>query len=111
MHRTNSARWRHSHNYALDSSVAERRTRIVIGITATMMIIEIAAGIAFNSMALLADGWHMSTHVTAFFIAALAYYFSRRHATDPRYSFGTGKMGVLAVFWREACAVSQKSQN
>jgi cation diffusion facilitator family transporter len=98
MHRTNPARWRQSHNYALDSSVAERRTRIVIGITATMMVIEIAAGIAFNSMALLADGWHMSTHVAAFFITALAYYFSRRHATDPHYSFGTGKMGVLGGF-------------
>ena len=98
MHRTNSVRWRHSHNYALDSSIAERRTRIVIGITATMMVIEIAGGIAFNSMALLADGWHMTTHVAAFFIAALAYYFSRRHATDPHYSFGTGKMGVLGGF-------------
>jgi Co/Zn/Cd efflux system component len=56
MHRTNPGRWRHSHNYALDSSLAERRTRIVIGITAAMMAIEIVAGIAFNSMALLADG-------------------------------------------------------
>ncbi len=98
MHRTNPGRWRHSHNYALDSSLAERRTRIVIGITAAMMAIEIVAGIAFNSMALLADGWHMSTHVAAFFITALAYYFSRRHATDPHYSFGTGKMGVLGGF-------------
>ena len=98
MHRTNQSRWQHSHDYTLDSSVAERRTRIVIGITAAMMVIEIAAGMAFNSMALLADGWHMSTHVAAFLITALAYYFSRRHCADPRYSFGTGKMGVLGGF-------------
>jgi cation diffusion facilitator family transporter len=82
----------------LHSAVAERRTRIVIGITATMMLVEMITGMAFHSMALLADGWHMSTHVTAFLIAALAYHFSRRHATDPRYSFGTGKMGVLGGF-------------
>jgi cation diffusion facilitator family transporter len=98
MHRTDLARWQHSHDYAADSSVAERRTRIVIGITAAMMVVEIAGGIAFGSMALLADGWHMSTHVAAFFITALAYHFSRRHANDSRYSFGTGKMGVLGGF-------------
>jgi cation diffusion facilitator family transporter len=98
MHRTDLSRWRHSHDYGLDSSAAERRTRIVIAITATMMVVEIAAGVAFNSMALLADGWHMSTHVAAFFITALAYHFSRRHAADMRYSFGTGKMGVLGGF-------------
>ena len=98
MHRTDQSRWKHSHDYALDSAVAERRTRIVIGITAAMMVVEIVAGIMFNSMALLADGWHMSTHVAAFLITALAYHFSRRHARDPRYSFGTGKMGVLGGF-------------
>ena len=63
-----------------------------------MMAVEIVTGMLFHSMALLADGWHMSTHVTAFLIAALAYHFSRRHSTDPRYSFGTGKMGVLGGF-------------
>lgn len=98
MHPTDTTRFHHSHNYGLDTSVAERRTRIVIGITATMMAIEIVAGATFNSMALLADGWHMSTHVAAFLITALAYYFSRRHSADPRYSFGTGKMGVLGGF-------------
>jgi cation diffusion facilitator family transporter len=71
---------------------------LVIGITAAMMVVEITGGVVFHSMALLADGWHMSTHVAAFFITALAYYFSRRHSTDPRYSFGTGKMGVLGGF-------------
>lgn len=98
MHHTDSAPWRHSHNYSLDTSVAERRTRIVIAITATMMVVEIAAGVVFNSMALLADGWHMSTHVAAFLITAIAYHFSRRYSADPRYSFGTGKMGVLGGF-------------
>jgi len=63
-----------------------------------MMVVEIAAGLVFKSMALLADGWHMSTHVAAFLITAFAYHFSRRHAKDWRYSFGTGKMGVLGGF-------------
>src|SRR5882724_5461042 len=98
MHRTDHSRFRHSHDFALDSSVAERRTRIVIAITATMMVIEIAVGIASNSMALLADGWHMGTHVTAFLITALAYHFSRRHAANPLHSFGTAKIGVLGGF-------------
>jgi cation diffusion facilitator family transporter len=98
MHRADHSRFRHSHNFALDSSAAERRTRIVIAITAAMMVLEISAGIAFNSMALLADGWHMGTHVTAFLITALAYYFSRRHAANPLHSFGTAKIGVLGGF-------------
>src|SRR5512142_2266725 len=98
MHRIDPDRWRHSHDCAADFSAAERRTRIVIGITATMMVVEIAAGVTFGSMALLADGWHMSTHVAAFLITALAYHFSRRHRVDARYSFGTGKMGVLGSF-------------
>ena len=98
MHRTDHSRFRHSHDFALDSSVAERRTRIVIAITATMMVIEIAVGVASNSMALLADGWHMGTHVTAFLITALAYHFSHRHAANPLHSFGTAKIGVLGGF-------------
>lgn len=96
--RINIDAWKHSHDYAVDSSSAERRTRIVMAITATMMLVEIAAGMVYGSMALLADGWHMSTHVAAFFIAAMAYHFSRKHAKDVRYSFGTGKMGVLGGF-------------
>lgn len=98
MGHSHSDRWRHTHNYAHDSSVAERRTRIVIAITATMMVLEIAGGVLFHSMAVLADGWHMGTHVSAFLITAIAYHFTRRHAADPRYSFGTGKMGVLGGF-------------
>ncbi len=98
MHRIKSDRWQHAHNYAPDSSVAESRTRIVIGITATMMVVEIIGGIIFHSMAVLADGWHMGTHVSAFLITAVAYHFTRRHAADSSYSFGTGKMGVLGGF-------------
>jgi cation diffusion facilitator family transporter len=98
MHRTDHSRFRQSHDFALDSSGAERRTRIVIGITAAMMVLEIAVGVASNSMALLADGWHMGTHVIAFLITALAYYFSRRHPANPLHSFGTAKIGVLGGF-------------
>ena len=98
MHRADHSRFRHAHNFALDSIGAERRTRIVIAITAAMMVLEISAGLAFNSMALLADGWHMGTHVTAFLITAVAYYFSRRHAANPLHSFGTAKIGVLGGF-------------
>lgn len=75
-----------------------RRTLWVVLLTAAMMIAEIAAGIAFNSMALLADGFHMATHAGALGIAALAYAYAKRHATSGRYSFGTGKVGDLAGF-------------
>jgi len=63
-----------------------------------MMFIEIGSGFAFGSMALLADGWHMGTHAIALGITAFAYYYARRHASSPRYSFGTGKVGVLGGF-------------
>jgi cation diffusion facilitator family transporter len=63
-----------------------------------MMVMEITVGLLSHSMALLADGWHMSTHVTAFLITAVAYHFTRRHASDERFSFGTGKIGVLGGF-------------
>lgn len=98
MHRHDHEHPRHDHRYAHDTAQAERRTRIVIAITVAMMLAEIIAGIAFNSMALLADGWHMGTHVAAFGITLFAYAFSRRHADDARYSFGTGKVGVLGGF-------------
>lgn len=70
----------------------------VTGITAAMMVIEIVAGLAFGSMALLADGLHMASHATALGIAALGYYFTRRHAHDTRFNFGTGKLNSLAAF-------------
>lgn len=81
-----------------DHSRNERRTWFVIALTATMMVAEIVAGTIYGSMALVADGWHMSTHATAMLIAALAYSFARRNARNPRFTFGTGKMGDLAAF-------------
>jgi len=76
----------------------ERRTWLVIAITATMMVVEITAGSIYGSMALVADGWHMSTHAAAMLIAALAYLFARKNARNPRFTFGTGKLGDLAGF-------------
>lgn len=75
-----------------------RRTLWVVALTAAMMVAEIAAGFAFNSMALLADGFHMATHAGALGIAAIAYAYAKRHAHGRRYSFGTGKVGDLAGF-------------
>lgn len=76
----------------------ERRTLIVIIITSVMMVVEIIAGIAFGSMALLADGLHMASHAVALAIAYIAYIYARRHARDERFSFGTGKVNSLAGF-------------
>ena len=76
----------------------ERRVRLVITLTASMTAIEIIAGTIYGSMALVADGWHMSTHAGAMLITALAYYYARRHARDARFTFGTGKLGDLAGF-------------
>jgi cation diffusion facilitator family transporter len=75
-----------------------RRTQWVVALTAAMMVGEIVAGYATGSMALLADGFHMATHAGALGVAALAYRYARKHADDPRYSFGTGKVGELAGF-------------
>src|SRR5919204_2110814 len=98
MHRVDHSRFRKRHDIVPDFSHAKRRARIVIGITGAMMVVEIVAGLMSHSMALLADGWHMSTHVLAFFIAAVAYYFARTQAGNARFSFGTGKIGVLGGF-------------
>jgi cation diffusion facilitator family transporter len=98
MHRTDHSRFRKAHDFVPDFSHAERRTRIVIGVTAVMMVVEIAVGLMSHSMALLADGWHMSTHVIAFVITAVAYHFARTQAGNARFSFGTGKIGVLGGF-------------
>lgn len=98
MHTADTSIWKHEHNFSGDTSSAEKRTRIVVALTATMMIVEIIAGYFFNSMALTADGWHMGTHVAAFVLAAVAYSFGRSHANDERFTFGTGKVGVLGGF-------------
>jgi cation diffusion facilitator family transporter len=81
-----------------EERASERRTRIVISLTAAMMVLEIAAGIILGSMALLADGWHMASHAAALGITALGYAFARHHALNPRFCFGTGKIGELAGF-------------
>jgi cation diffusion facilitator family transporter len=99
MHLDDLAPWRHSHVFETDVPArGERRTRWVVAITVTMMLVEIVAGMAFGSMALLADGWHMGTHAAALSVAVFAYVYARRHAGDPRYSFGTGKVGALGGF-------------
>ncbi|HEX4555673.1 MAG TPA: CDF family Co(II)/Ni(II) efflux transporter DmeF [Xanthobacteraceae bacterium] len=76
----------------------ERRTWAVIALCTVMMVAEIAGGLAFGSIALVADGLHMSTHAAALLLAALAYSYARRHADDARFSFGTGKLGDLAGY-------------
>ena len=76
----------------------ERRTWLVIGLTFSMMVAEITGGTLFGSLALVADGWHMSTHAAALTISAAAYHYARRHASNPRFAFGTGKFGDLAGF-------------
>jgi cation diffusion facilitator family transporter len=76
----------------------ERRTWMVIALCSAMMVAEIVGGLLFGSIALVADGLHMSTHASALLLAALAYSYARRHADDPRFSFGTGKLGDLAGF-------------
>ncbi|HEU4382930.1 MAG TPA: CDF family Co(II)/Ni(II) efflux transporter DmeF [Anaeromyxobacteraceae bacterium] len=99
MHLDDIAPWQHAHTFEADRPVrGERRTRLVVAITLAMMAVEIAAGTAFGSMALLADGWHMGTHAAALGVAVFAYAYARKHAADPRYSFGTGKVGALGGF-------------
>jgi cation diffusion facilitator family transporter len=89
----------HSHVFLGDGhEKSERRTWAVIWLCAAMMLLEIVGGWLFGSIALIADGLHMSTHAGALLLAALAYTFARRHADDPRFTFGTGKLGDLAGF-------------
>jgi cation diffusion facilitator family transporter len=95
----NLAAWRHEHIYDQGSSAAaERGARAVMWITLAMMVVEIAAGWWYNSMALLADGWHMSSHALAIGLTAIAYGAARRYAHDPRFAFGTWKIEVLAGY-------------
>ena len=99
MHTSHLDPWTHEHTFGQDQvRRGERRTLIVTALTAVTMVVEIAAGVAFGSMALLADGLHMASHATALGIAVFAYAYTRRFAADPRYSFGTGKVNALAGF-------------
>lgn len=88
----------HSHRFVNVRKDNERRTMIVVILTVITMVAEIIAGIFTGSMALLSDGWHMGTHAGALGIALFAYVYSRRNADQRRYTFGTGKVGVLAAF-------------
>lgn len=91
--------WEHSHTFGQEKkSSGESRTLLVIALTATMMVVEVIAGILFGSMALLADGLHMASHAAALAINVFAYVYARRHANDTRYSFGTGKVNALGGF-------------
>ena len=90
--------WVHDHAFDSNSEAAERSTRWVMWITLVTMVVEILAGWAFNSMALLADGWHMSSHALAIGLSAAAYATARTYAKDPRFAFGTWKIEILAGF-------------
>src|SRR5580700_7574176 len=99
MHSHSIAPWTHGHAFLGERhGQHERRTWSVVALTAFMMAAEITGGTLFGSIALIADGWHMATHVAALAIAGLAYLFARRHAHDGRFSLGTGKFGELAAF-------------
>ncbi|HWS03262.1 MAG TPA: CDF family Co(II)/Ni(II) efflux transporter DmeF [Gammaproteobacteria bacterium] len=90
--------WTHEHVFDAGNQAAERGTRAVMWLTAAMMVVEITAGWWFNSMALLADGWHMSSHAVAIGLSAFAYTAARRYARDPRFAFGTWKIEILGGF-------------
>jgi cation diffusion facilitator family transporter len=90
--------WQHSHTFDAGNRSGERRTWVVVVITAICMVAEIVAGMITGSMALLADGWHMATHVVALSIAGLAYLLARRYSGDERFAFGTWKIEVLGAF-------------
>ncbi|MBV8537344.1 MAG: CDF family Co(II)/Ni(II) efflux transporter DmeF [Alphaproteobacteria bacterium] len=99
MHLSTTPQHAHEHFFLHDQhGRSEQRTRMVVALTAGMMVAEVAAGTVFRSMALVADGWHMASHVAALSLAAFAYSYARRHAHDARYSFGTGKVGALAGY-------------
>ncbi len=98
MHAHNMHDWQHDHDFASINQKGERRTKIVLILTFLTMLLEIAAGIGFGSMALLADGWHMATHVAAFMITLWAYRYSRRHAHDETFAFSAAKVNLLGGF-------------
>jgi cation diffusion facilitator family transporter len=99
VHTQQLSRWTHDHVFNQDQQRAgEKRTLLIVVLTAVMMVVEIAAGLIYGSMALLADGLHMASHATALGIAVFAYVISRRLASDKRFAFGVGKINSLAGF-------------
>jgi cation diffusion facilitator family transporter len=99
MHTHTLDAWQHEHVFlGARHDENKRRSWLVVGLTTTMMMVEIVGGVMFGSMALIADGWHMSTHAGALALAALAYGYAWKHAHNERFAFGTGKVGELAGF-------------
>lgn len=98
MHIHNLDQWKTSHDFEVGHEFGERRSRIVLILTALTMVIEIIAGTVFGSMALLVDGWHMATHVAAFGITVFAYRYARKNRDNPDFTFSTGKVSVLGGF-------------
>lgn len=98
MHAHTLEKWQHRHEFSIKNKKGEKRTLYVLILTATTMVVEIIAGSVYGSMALLADGWHMGTHVAAFLIAIFAYRYARKNENNPAYTFGTGKINVLGGF-------------
>jgi cation diffusion facilitator family transporter len=99
MHLHSIDAWTHSHDYTTSAELqAERRTRWVVYLTLSAMVVELVAGWLTGSMALLADGWHMGSHAAALGLSVFAYRLSRRWAADPRFTFGTGKVPTLAGY-------------
>lgn len=98
MHEHQLRNWQHSHNFARINRKGETRTKWVLFLTFTTMLVEIIAGMQFHSMALLADGWHMATHVVAFMIAIFAYRYSRIHELDQTFAFSPAKVSILGGF-------------
>lgn len=99
MHTHSLDEWRHKHAFISgEQERGERRAYWVIALTVVTMVVEIGAGWLFNSMALLADGWHMASHAAALSITVFAYWYARRNLYNTRYTFGTGKVGVLGGF-------------
>lgn len=90
--------WLHSHDYVKHNHRGERRARWVFALTFVTMLVEIVAGMQFHSMALLADGWHMSTHAAAFLITLVAYRYSRMHRDDQTFAFSPAKVDILGGF-------------
>jgi cation diffusion facilitator family transporter len=98
MHIHTLENWQHSHDFWVDREQSEKKTQIVMILTAVTMVVEIVTGLLFGSIALLADGWHMTTHVAAFSITLFAYQYARKNVNNPQYTFGTGKVSVLGGF-------------
>lgn len=98
MHTHTLDHWRHVHEFSNLHKSGEQRTAQVLILTVMTMAVEIVAGAMFGSMSLLADGWHMGTHVAAFMIALFAYGYARKHQNNLLFTFGTGKVSVLGGF-------------